>query len=204
MGSRERRRMERRKRKRRSAQRAATAESPGEDSRGGRIDGGPAGDGTPAPNESLPDRMRRRAEQRDEAVRATLEPLEEGARPGAVTAGAVISALVATIFTVSAVVAAVTSAEVSGEEPSPIPLAVFGGVLWMMTWGMVKARYWAVLGFQMLLVLFMLSAAVGLVGAETVIQMVATLLLLLGAGLLFYFMIRAMARIQMPEPPGRE
>jgi hypothetical protein len=37
-----------------------------------------------------------------------------------------------------------------------------------------------------------------------VFQAVGTTLLLLGSGALFYFMIRAMARIQMPSPPGAD
>jgi hypothetical protein len=36
------------------------------------------------------------------------------------------------------------------------------------------------------------------------LQAVGTTLLLLGSGALFYFMIRAMARIQMPSPPGAD
>jgi threonine/homoserine/homoserine lactone efflux protein len=72
-----------------------------------------------------------------------------------------------------------------------------------MAYGMWKARYWAVLGFQMLLVLVLLSAALGLVGVSTIPELLASLLLLAGSGTLFYFLIRAMARIQMPEPPGR-
>ena len=54
----------------------------------------------------------------------------------------------------------------------------------------------------MLLVLFILSAALGLVAVSTVLQAVGSIVLLAGAGTLFYFMIRAMARIQMPERPG--
>jgi hypothetical protein len=37
-----------------------------------------------------------------------------------------------------------------------------------------------------------------------VLQAVGTTLLLAGSGTLFYFMIRAMARIQMPSSPGAD
>jgi threonine/homoserine/homoserine lactone efflux protein len=60
-----------------------------------------------------------------------------------------------------------------------------------------------VLGFQMVLVLTMLASALGLVQVATILQALGTTVLLLGSGLLFYFLIRAMARIQMPEPPAR-
>jgi hypothetical protein len=194
MGSRERKREERRKRKRRSAERAA---APAHDQATAAATASDEG-------ESFQERMARRSEQRNAEARAGLEPLAEGERPRAVTAAAVVSALLALIFTGSAFVAAVGSVEISGEEPSPLPLAVFAAVLWLMAWGLWKARYWAVLGFQMLLVLFMLSSALGLVQVSTILQAVGTVALLLGSGLLFYFLIRAMARIQMPErPQGR-
>jgi threonine/homoserine/homoserine lactone efflux protein len=68
---------------------------------------------------------------------------------------------------------------------------------------MWKARYWAVLGFQATLALIMLAAALGLVQVTNVGQAVATTLVLVGSGVLFYFMVKALARIQMPErrPP---
>jgi glucose uptake protein GlcU len=69
----------------------------------------------------------------------------------------------------------------------------------VMAWGMWKARYWAVLGFQALLVLVIVAASLGLVQATEWPQAVATTLLIVGAGTLFFFMIKAMARIQMPE-----
>jgi hypothetical protein len=120
-----------------------------------------------------------------------------------VTVGAAIAVLLALVFTSSAVIAVFSDAEINGSEPSPLPLALFAGVLWAMAWGMWKSRYWAVLGFQMLLVLFLISASASIIAAETWIQVAVTLLVLAGSAALFYFMIRAMARIQMPEPPGR-
>ena len=71
-----------------------------------------------------------------------------------------------------------------------------------MTYGLWKARYWAVLGLQMLLLLVIISSALGLVQVSTIPQVIASLTLLGGAGALFYFTIRAMARIQMPDRPG--
>jgi hypothetical protein len=145
--------------------------------------------------------MSARSEAKNEAVRETLEPLAEGERPTPVTIAAVASAVLATVFTVSTVAAA-AGVEVSGKQPSPIPLAIIAGVIWYMTWGLWKARYWAVLGFQMLLLLFMLSAALGLVQVSTLLQAAVSLLLLGGAAWLFFKMIRALARIQMPARPG--
>lgn len=199
MGSRERRRAERQKRKRRSAQRAAEVGPAGEVSEPVP----PIGEPTET-EEPFQERMSRRAEERNAEARARLEPLGEGERPTVVAVGAVISALIALIFTASAVVAAIGSVEIEGSEPQPFPLAAFSVVLWMMALGMWRARYWAVLGFQMLLVLLILSVSAGLVAAAelSVLQLIGSLLLLAGLGTLFYFMIRALARIQMPERPG--
>jgi cation transport ATPase len=175
MGSRERKRTERRKRKRRTAERA---------------------------DESFQERMARRSEERNADARAKLKPLAQGERPTAVTIGAVIAAVLALVLTVSAILA-VAGVEVSGEAPDALPLVVFAIVLWAMTWGMWRARYWAVLGFQMLLLLTLLASALGLVQVSTAPQLLATLILLGASGALFYFLIRALARIQMPERPGR-
>jgi hypothetical protein len=144
--------------------------------------------------------MSRRYEERNAEARAKLEPLEAGERPTAVTVGAIISALLAVIFTVSAVLA-VAGVDASGRDIKPAPIIVFALVFVAMTVGMWRSRYWAVLGFQTLLLLTLVASALGLVQVETIPEAVATVALLLGSGLLFYFMIRAMARIQMPEPP---
>ena len=147
--------------------------------------------------------MSRRYEERNAEARAKLEPLEPGERPRAVTAGAIVSAVLAVIFTVSAVLA-VAGVDAGGRDIKPLPIVTFAVVFWVMAVGMWRARYWAVLGFQTLLLLMMLASAFGLVVVNSVLQAVGTTLLLLGSGALFYFMIRAMARIQMPSSPGAD
>ena len=191
MGSRERKRAERRKRKRRSTERTTAANGAS----------APAETPEAPPAESFPERIARRSEERNVAARAKLEPLERGERPTAVTVGAIVSVVFAGIFTASAVIAALGSIEVSGDEPSPVGIAVFAAALWVMSWGMWRVRYWAVLGFQALLLIVLVLAALGLVVVSTIPELLATLVLLAGSGALFYFMIRAMARIQMPRPP---
>ena len=192
-GARDRKRAERQKRKRRSTERVPSAveasEAPVESN----------GDG--APDETFQEKMSRRYEERNAEARAKLEPLEEGERPTAVTVGAIVSAVLAIVFTVSAVLA-IAGVEAGGRDIKPLPIIVFGAVLWAMTIGMWRARYWAVLGFQTVLLLVMLASAFGLVVVNSVLQAGGTTLLLAGSGTLFYFMIRAMARIQMPSSPG--
>jgi len=155
----------------------------------------------PAPS----DPMRRgyaKAEERNREARRSLRPLEEGERPAVVTLGAAFAALIALIFWVSCGVALLSDTTVNGKQPSPAPLAMFALIMTAMAWGMWKARYWAVLGFQMLLVLFLLAAVAGVVNASTWLQFAGTILLIAVMGTLFFFMVKAMARIQMPDRPG--
>jgi hypothetical protein len=143
-----------------------------------------------------------KAEFKNQAVRESLEPLAPGERPTVVTVGAIFAAVVAAIFWTSAAVALFTGAEVNGVQPNIFQLAGTASVMTLMTYGMWKARYWAVLGFQMLLVLFIIAAIAGLVVAGTLLQMFSTLALTIGLSVMFWFMVKAMARIQMPQHPN--
>jgi len=153
---------------------------------------------------SARERMERgyaRAEERNRAAREALEPLAEGERPLVVTVGAAVSALIA----VSIVVSYLAGAEVSGEKPRFVQVLAPTLLTGMMAWGMWRARYWAVLGFQLILVFLIFSAVFGLaVQASTVAQFAATFGLLAVAGTFFFFMVKAMARIQMPERVPRD
>jgi hypothetical protein len=199
MSDRERKRAERQKRKRRSAERGpASVEAPPEPSAELAESNGEA-----AQTETFQEKMARRYEERNAEARAKLEPLAQDERPGAVTVGAVVSAVLAIVFTVSAGLA-IAGVDAGGRDIKPLPIIVFGVALWAMTIGMWRARYWAVLGFQTLLLLVMLASAFGLVVVASVLQAVGTTVLLAGSATLFYFMIRAMARIQMPTSPGAD
>jgi hypothetical protein len=177
MGSRERKRAERRKRKERARERFAQQQA----------------------------ERAARTEARNREAREQLEPLAPGERPTVVTVGAVISAVIA----ISVVAGWIAGIEVTtfddfgnrtGEErPSVVAALVPAGLMGLMAWGMWRARYWAVLGFQALLVILIVSTVLGLVAATAVTQVIGNTLILVVAGTLFYRMIKAMARIQMPE-----
>lgn len=163
-----------------------------------------AGQGSTAPK-GEPDAMKAgyaKAELRNQAVRESLEPLEAGERPTVVSVGAIFAAVVAAIFWVSTGVAVFTGAEVNGSRPNIAQLVLTAMIMSVMFVGMWQARYWAVLGFQMLLVLLILAAIAGLVVAATLVQFVSTLILTVGLSVLFWFMVKAMARIQMPKHPS--
>ena len=76
-------------------------------------------------------------------------------------------------------------------------------LLCVVAYGMWRAKYWAVLGMQTLLALTVIAAALGLVTAENAAAMLVLVAIIAAAGTLFWFMVKAMARIQMPERPSR-
>jgi hypothetical protein len=142
-----------------------------------------------------------RAEQRNQEAREALEPLAEGERPAIVTVGAIVAALIA----LSILAGYLAGVEVNGKIPKLPQVLAPAMIMGFMAWGMWRARYWAVLGFQLILVFLIFSAVFGLaVQASTPAQFAATLGLLAVAGSFFYFMVKAMARIQMPTRLPRE
>jgi hypothetical protein len=148
----------------------------------------------PTPRERM-ERGYARAEERNQAVRENLEPLAEGERPLVVTVGAVVAGLIA----LSIVGGYLAGVKVEGSKPHLAQVLAPALLMGLMSWGMWRARYWAVLGFQLLLVFLIFSAVFGLaVQASTVGEFAATSGLLAVAGTFFYFMVKAMARIQMP------
>lgn len=142
-----------------------------------------------------------KAEERNREAREALEPLGEGERPLVVTIGATVAALVA----LSILVGYLSGTEVSGEKPRLAQVLAPALLMGIMAWGMWRARYWAVLGFQLVLVFLIFSAVYGLaLQAATVAQVLATLALLAVSGIFFFFMVKAMARIQMPTRLPRD
>ena len=144
-----------------------------------------------------------RSEAKNEAARAALVPLAPGERPTAVTVGAIVAALFA-VANVVAVVLGWNGGVDEDDQARALAYTVLAtGVLLVLAWGMWMAKYWAVLGMQTLLALTLIASSLGLVTAGNAGAMVVLVLILAAAGTLFWFMVKAMARIQMPERPTR-
>ena len=159
----------------------------------------------PAPSEPTePDaegdmtRAYARSRARDEAARDALVPLEPGERPTAVTVAVVVTALVG----VSNFVAYLLGVDVQGKQPSLIGILLFTGLMLAASWGAWNVRYWAVLGIQALLGLTILIFSLLAVKAEDIGDVLIVLIVIGGAGTLFWYLVKSMARIQMPERPG--
>jgi hypothetical protein len=142
-----------------------------------------------------------KAEVRNQAVRAELEPLAAGQRPAVVTLSAILAALVA----ISIVATFAAGVKVNGQTPKIAGVLGPALIMGVLAWGMWRARYWAVICFQAVLVFLIFAAVYGLlVIATSVGEFAITLGLLVVSGTLFWKMVKAMARIQMLErlPPN--
>ena len=73
-----------------------------------------------------------------------------------------------------------------------------------MAWGLWRARYWAVLGLQTMLVFLIIVWSFLLLKAANVLAVVISVAVIAAGATLFWFLIKAMARIQMPDrrPPS--
>jgi len=132
-----------------------------------------------------------RSRRKDDEARAALEPLE---RPTAVTVGAVVAA----VGCASNLVALALGPENAG------PLVVGAFIAGLVAVGMWRVRYWGLLGMQTILGFTIVGAALAVVFAGDVLRAVVALLIVAGAGTLFWFLVKAMARIQMPERPDAQ
>ncbi len=134
-----------------------------------------------------------RSEQKDAAARAALVPLKPGERPVPVTIGAIVAAALG----LSNLGLYIAGVDIRGEDANAGAL-LFGALMLTAAWGMWRVRYWAVLGMQALLGLVILVFSLFAMTAASVWALLLALAIVASAGTLFWFMVKAMARIQMP------
>jgi len=140
-----------------------------------------------------------RARERDAAVRERLEPIAPGERPRSIT----IAAGVAVLIAVANVVLLIAGWDVSGEDVKPTGVLIFAGLMLVAAAGLWQKRYWAVLGFQALLGISILFSSLSLLVASNLQAALLSGVLIVASGTLFWFLVRAMARMKMPERPAR-
>ena len=149
----------------------------------------------PAPAPKPPSR----SEIRNEEARAALKPLEPGERPRAVTVGAVVTFIAATVnlgFYIA-------GEKIQGQRPALVGILFFTGLMYVMSWGLWNARYWAVLGLEGLLGILLVIFSLFALRIESLADVLISIAVLVPCGALFWFLVKAMARIQMPERPQR-
>ena len=150
----------------------------------------------PEPAEDKMARGYARSRARDDEIRANLVPLAPGERPGIVT----FAAIVAFVFAIANVATALTGNDISSTTGNPsVATAVTTALLLVAGFGMLARQYWAVLGFETILGLQIVFFSLYLIGVQewwhAIIPLVAIGLL----GWLFWKLVSAMARLQMPK-----
>jgi hypothetical protein len=136
-----------------------------------------------------------RSARRDEQARADLEPLAGGERPLAVA----IAAAIAALSGVGNLVAYAAGLKIRGHSEAFGGVAAFSVIMLVAAVGMLRLRYWAVLGFQALLALTILAAGITLIKVSSLLGLVILLAVVGLGGLLFWRLVQALARIQMPQ-----
>jgi hypothetical protein len=149
---------------------------------------------TPAPAAPKPPS---RSELRNEQARAELEPLAPGERPKAVVIGAAVTVVAATLN----LALYIAGEKIQGQRPAVAGILFFTALMYAMAWGLWRARYWAVLGLEGLLGILLVIVSLLALRASSITDLLISLAILVPAGALFWFLIKAMARIQMPERP---
>jgi hypothetical protein len=150
------------------------------------------------PGEDTMTRGYARSRARDDEIRANLVPLAPGERPGIVT----FAAIVAFVFAIANGATALTGNDISSATGDPsVATAVTTALLLVAGFGMLARQYWAVLGFETILGLQIVFFSLYLIGVQkwwhAIIPLVAIGLL----GWLFWKLVSAMARLQMPKRP---
>ena len=144
-----------------------------------------------------------RSRAKNDAARAALKPLARGERPTAVTVGAIAAVVLAAVNVIAMVVGWDNLGGDTDEGRAVAFTVLWSVILLVVAWGMWRSRYWAVLGMQTLLGITLVLASLSLITANSVGSVLILVVILAAAGSLFWFMVKAMARIQMPERPTR-
>ena len=142
-----------------------------------------------------------RSEQKNAAVRATLEPYGPGERPWSIRAAVLVAVLIGAGDLVDVLVGG--NIGFGGTHPGKAGVILFSVLMLVCAAGMWRMRYWAVLGFQAILAFVVLFFSLALIRASNVAAVVIAVAVVLGGGFLFYKLVRVLSRIQMPRRPGQ-
>jgi hypothetical protein len=146
------------------------------------------------PEPGTPGRVR--GAERDAQIRATIRPLAPGERPAAVT----VAAVLALVFGAGNIILYAAGYGIQGARHGTVASAVvFAALMVVDAAGMWRVRYWAVLGFQVLLGVTAVYAGLALLVASNLRAVVLCVVVLVGAGTLFWHLIRPLARIRTPS-----
>ena len=139
-----------------------------------------------------------RSQRRDAEARARLTPIAEGERPPVI----VVSTAVAAVVGLANLVAFIAGVKIGGKHPAAGGIFVFSALMLACAIGLWRLWYGAVLGFMALLAIIVTIFALLLIEASNVLGLIVAVLVIVGAGYLFFKLVRVLSRIQMPRYPG--
>jgi hypothetical protein len=139
-----------------------------------------------------------RSQRRDAEARASLKPIPPGERPGAIVASTAISGLIG----FGQLIAFFAGLKIHGKTPAAGGTIAFCFLMIVCAAGMWRLWYGAVLGFMALLAIVATLFSLYLIEASNLLGLIVALAVIVGAGYLFFKLVRVLSRIQMPRPPG--
>jgi hypothetical protein len=115
-----------------------------------------------------------------------------------------IAAIIAALLALSNLVGLLAGLDVRGNSFPAAAVLPQVALMFAAAVGMWYSRYWAVLGFQVILGFLIVYMSLLLMRAQNALAVVVALAILAAAGTLFWFLIKSLARIQMPDrrPPA--
>ena len=137
---------------------------------------------------------RKPSAERDAEARAQLEPLAPGELPLPLRLAIALSLLLAA----ANLALYVAHVKTVVKHPAIGSVVIYSAVMGMAAYGMWRQRYWAVLGFQALLAVTVIIAALALSVASNAEAAVVCLVVILIGGWLFWKLVRVLGRLQLP------
>jgi hypothetical protein len=108
-----------------------------------------------------------------------------------------VSALIALVLGIANLAAYAAGLKVAGVRPPFYGVVSYSALMFVAVWGLWRVRYWAALAIQALLAIIILIFSLLAFTAQNVVSLVIAFVIVAAAGVLFWHMVRAMARIQL-------
>jgi hypothetical protein len=161
------------------------------------LEGGPTAVAVEPVSEQEGTAVLSRSEQKNAAVRATLEPYGSGERPWSIRVAVLVAFLIGAGDLVDVLVGG--NLGFGGAHPAKGGVIFFSVLMLVCAAGMWRMRYWAVLGFQAILAFIVLFFSLALIRASNVAGVAIAVVVVCGGGFLFYKLVRVLSRLQMPR-----
>ncbi len=152
----------------------------------------------PASGAEMMKRGYARAEEKNQAVRESLEPMRPGERPPVLIAAVVWLLVIAVVMVYNAFASSDLSNGSRVGNLAMVALIVIAAI------GTLRLRYWAILGTQTLLALTLVSLILFALVIESLLLVLLGVVCAAISGYLFYKMVKVMARVQKTAMLERE